>query len=104
MEGSAVASSPIASLPAVPSAVHSAGSPAVIAGAPSRPATAAALPHWEDLLVPAGVLAIVMAMIIPLPPFLLDFLIALNITLSVIVLLVGIYIVRPVDFSVFPTA
>ena len=64
--------------------------------------TSVSLP-WADLMVPAGVLAIVMAMIVPLPPMVLDFLIALNITLSVIVLLVGIYIARPVDFSVFPT-
>jgi flagellar biosynthesis protein FlhA len=68
------------------------------------PITAAGAMRWVDLLMPAGVLAIVLAMIIPLPAFLLDFLIALNITLSVIVLLVGIYIARPVDFSVFPTS
>ena len=79
---------------------------ALVAARPSAPvqtATVLAM-RWADLLVPAAVLAIVLAMIIPLPPFLLDFLIALNITLSVIVLLVGIYIARPVDFSVFPTA
>jgi flagellar biosynthesis protein FlhA len=45
----------------------------------------------------------VMAMITPLPPFLMDVLISANITLSVIVLLVSLYIAKPVDFSVFPT-
>ncbi|MBI4874164.1 MAG: flagellar biosynthesis protein FlhA [Acidobacteria bacterium] len=45
-----------------------------------------------------------MAMVTPLPPFLLDVLISANITLSVIILLVGMYIARPVEFSVFPTA
>jgi flagellar biosynthesis protein FlhA len=50
-----------------------------------------------------GVLGIVMAMITPLPPFLMDVLISANITLSVIVLLVSLYITKPVDFSVFPT-
>jgi flagellar biosynthesis protein FlhA len=49
------------------------------------------------------VLGIVFAMIVPLPPWLVDLLIALNITVSVVVLLVGISITRPVDFSVFPT-
>ena len=44
-----------------------------------------------------------MAMITPLPPFLLDVLISANITLSVVVLLVALYITKPVDFSVFPT-
>ncbi len=54
--------------------------------------------------VPLAVLAIVLAMIAPLPSFLLDFLISANITISVIVLLVSMYITRPVEFSVFPTA
>src|SRR5258707_303148 len=44
-----------------------------------------------------------MAMITPLPTFLLDILISANITLSVIVLLVSLYITKPVEFSVFPT-
>ncbi len=54
--------------------------------------------------VPLAVLAIVLAMITPLPSFLLDILISANITISVIVLLVSMYITRPVEFSVFPTA
>jgi flagellar biosynthesis protein FlhA len=53
--------------------------------------------------VPIAVLGIVLAMIAPLPPFLLDVLISANITMSVIVLLVSLYITKPVDFSVFPT-
>src|SRR5271163_1274138 len=53
--------------------------------------------------VPISVLAIILAMIMPLPTFLLDILISANITMSVIVLLVSMYIVRPVEFSVFPT-
>ena len=56
-----------------------------------------------ELSVPLAVLGIVLAMIMPLPPFLLDVLISSNITLSVIVLLVALYIVKPTDFSVFPT-
>jgi len=54
--------------------------------------------------VPLAVLAIVLAMIAPMPSFLLDFLISANITISVIVLLVSMYITRPVEFSVFPTS
>lgn len=49
-------------------------------------------------------LGVVVAMIMPLPSFLLDILISTNITVSVIVLLVSMYIARPVEFSVFPTA
>src|SRR5271155_3881273 len=61
------------------------------------------LANWREFVVPIGVLGIVMAMITPLPPFLLDVLISANITLSVVVLLVALYITKPVDFSVFPT-
>ena len=57
----------------------------------------------REMGVPLAVLAIVMAMIAPLPSFLLDVLISTNITISIIVLLVSMYITKPVDFSVFPT-
>ena len=46
------------------------------------------------MAVPLAVLAIVLALITPLPAFLLDFLIVTNITLSVIVLLVSMYITQ----------
>jgi flagellar biosynthesis protein FlhA len=77
------------------------------AGAKAAPpgswaAIARALP-WGEMVVPIAVLGIVLAMIVPLPSFLLDLLIAVNITVSVVVLLVGMSITRPVDFSVFPT-
>ncbi len=69
--------------------------------APKRPPLS--LANVGELVVPLAVLAIVLAMILPLPTFLLDILISTNITLSVIVLLVSMYIVRPVEFSSFPT-
>jgi flagellar biosynthesis protein FlhA len=56
-----------------------------------------------ELGVPVAVVAIVIALITPLPGFLLDFLIVVDIMLSVIVMMVAVYIRRPVDFSVFPT-
>ena len=58
---------------------------------------------FGEVVVPLSVLAIVMAMITPLPSFLLDLLISGNITLGVIVLMVSMYITKPVDFSIFPT-
>src|SRR5712691_3505661 len=57
----------------------------------------------QDLTVPVAVLGIVLVMIAPIPPFLLDILITANIMLSVVVLLVSLYIRRAVEFSVFPT-
>ncbi len=68
-----------------------------------KQATKARTPAWQEMIVPSAVLVIVIAMITPMPSFLLDLLISANITLSVIVLLVSMYIVRAVEFSVFPT-
>jgi flagellar biosynthesis protein FlhA len=59
--------------------------------------------NWREFAIPIAVLGIVFAMITPLPSFLLDILISANITFSVIVLLVSLYITKPVEFSVFPT-
>ncbi len=56
-----------------------------------------------ELVVPIAVLAIVVALITPLPGFLLDILIVLDLMMSVIVMMVAMYIGRPVEFSVFPT-
>jgi len=69
--------------------------------ASATPRTVAA--NWREFAIPIAVLAIVLAMIAPLPPFLLDILISANITLSVVILLVSLYITKPVEFNVFPT-
>jgi flagellar biosynthesis protein FlhA len=53
--------------------------------------------------VPIAVLAIVLALITPLPSILLDLLLVTDIMLSVVVLMVAMHISKPVDFSVFPT-
>ena len=56
-----------------------------------------------EYAVPIAVLGIVLALIAPMPPFLLDLLLVTDITMSVIVLMVAMYITKPVDFNVFPT-
>jgi flagellar biosynthesis protein FlhA len=56
-----------------------------------------------ELAVPIAVLMIVIALITPLPSFVLDILIVLDLMMSVIVMMVAMYIGRPVEFSVFPT-
>ena len=61
------------------------------------------LGNGSDSLMAVGVVAILMVMIIPLPPFLLDFLLALNITFSIIVILMAMYTVKPLDFAIFPS-
>lgn len=86
--------------PGVRSAKPAAGRQAK--GRPAGEAGLASLP-WREMAVPLAVLGIVLAMVTPVPGFVLDVLISTNLTLSVIVLLVSMYITRPVDFSVFPT-
>jgi len=56
-----------------------------------------------DIVLSAGVVAILMVMLLPLPRFLLDLLLSFDITLSVIILLVGLQVRRPIEFSVFPS-
>src|SRR5664279_1478224 len=63
----------------------------------------ARLAGMGEMAVPIAVVAIVLALIMPLPGALLDFLIVTDIMLSVLVMMVAVYIRRPVDFAVFPT-
>jgi flagellar biosynthesis protein FlhA len=56
-----------------------------------------------EMAVPLAVLAIVIALITPLPGFVLDLLIVTDILMSVTVLMVSLYLVRPVEFTSFPT-
>jgi flagellar biosynthesis protein FlhA len=55
------------------------------------------------LIAPAAVMAVVALMIVPLPPFLLDLLLSIDIGLAVVLLLTAIYVKQPVEFSVFPS-
>ncbi len=70
---------------------------------PSTGAGKLAMPNVGQLGVPIAVLAIVVALITPLPSFILDILIVVDIMMSVIVMMVAMHILKPVDFSVFPT-
>src|SRR5216684_306972 len=56
-----------------------------------------------EIAIPIAVLAIIVALITPLPGFILDFLLVIDIMMSVIVMMVAMYIRRPVEFNVFPT-
>ena len=57
----------------------------------------------SDVAVAIGVVAVVMMMIIPLPAFLLDALMALNLVLSLLIILIVLYTRHALEFSVFPT-
>src|SRR5215470_16018386 len=57
----------------------------------------------REMAVPIAVLGILLALITPLPVFVLDLLIVSDILLSVMVLMVSLYLVKPVEFSSYPT-
>ncbi|MAC48468.1 MAG: flagellar biosynthesis protein FlhA [Oceanospirillum sp.] len=53
--------------------------------------------------IPVLILTLLGMMTLPMPVFLLDILFTFNIALSIIILLVAVYALRPLDFAVFPT-
>ena len=56
-----------------------------------------------DVLFAVGIVAGVFLMLVPLPPVLMDMLLAISITLGVLILLISTYIKEPLEFSTFPT-
>ncbi|HNA82290.1 MAG TPA: flagellar biosynthesis protein FlhA [Thiobacillaceae bacterium] len=58
---------------------------------------------WQKLAAPILVIMVLAMMILPLPTFLLDILFTFNIALAMIVLLISLYTLKPLEFSVFPT-
>lgn len=63
----------------------------------------AILSESSDIGMVAAVIAILLAMILPVPTLILDFLLALSITLAIIVLITTMYTEKPLDFSIFPS-
>lgn len=57
----------------------------------------------SGLGVPILLLTLLAMVILPLPPFALDLLFTINISIAILVLLSGIYSLRPLDFASFPT-
>src|SRR4051812_14969111 len=56
-----------------------------------------------DIQFALAVVAIIMMMVVPLPPFILDTLMSMSITMSLMILLISIYVKEPLEFSTFPT-
>ena len=57
----------------------------------------------QQLAGPLLILLVLSMMVLPLPPFLLDLFFTFNIAISIVVMLVAINVLKPLDFSVFPT-
>ncbi len=73
-------------------------------------ATNIAMPRWmmqakqyASLAVPIGLILLLGVIIVPLPPIIMDILIAGNLSLAAVILLTTVYVRSPLDFSVFPS-
>ncbi len=57
----------------------------------------------KDAFLAIGVIGILLIMIVPLPTLILDAFISMNITISIIILLISMYVLKTLDFSIFPS-
>jgi flagellar biosynthesis protein FlhA len=55
------------------------------------------------MLMGVGVIAILMVMVVPLPPLVIDLLLSLSITVAIVILLMSMFVLKPLEFSVFPS-
>jgi flagellar biosynthesis protein FlhA len=74
--------------------------------------SSAAVPRWavpgtwariQDLILPIGMIASVLVIMVPVPAELMDLLLASNITIAVIMLLTTLYVRTPLEFNIFPS-
>ncbi|WP_247884875.1 FHIPEP family type III secretion protein, partial [Azospirillum formosense] len=56
-----------------------------------------------DIVMAAGIMLIVVGLILPLPPMLLDMMLGLNVTISILILMVVLFIEKPLELSSYPT-
>ena len=57
----------------------------------------------SSAMLAMGVIGILLVMMVPLPTFILDILLSFSITISIIILLMSMYVLKPLDFSAFPS-
>ncbi len=56
-----------------------------------------------DIALAAGVMGLIVILIVPMPPLLVDMLLAISIVFSVMILMTALFIQKPLEFSAFPT-
>ena len=57
----------------------------------------------SSAMIAMGVVGILLVMIIPIPPIALDILLSFSLAFSIIILLMSMYVLKPLQFSVFPS-
>ncbi|MFH1139705.1 MAG: flagellar biosynthesis protein FlhA [Pseudomonadota bacterium] len=71
--------------------------------APPKEAKAVGVAGGAEIVLAASVVGILMVMILPMPTALLDILLTFNVTMGIIVLLTSMFLLKPLDFSIFPS-
>ncbi|ODT79515.1 MAG: flagellar biosynthesis protein FlhA [Pelagibacterium sp. SCN 64-44] len=56
-----------------------------------------------DIALAAGVMGLIVILIVPMPPLLVDMLLAISIVFSVMIMMTALFIQKPLEFSAFPT-
>ncbi|MDE3116060.1 MAG: FHIPEP family type III secretion protein, partial [Pseudomonadota bacterium] len=56
----------------------------------------------SDLVLAIGIMAILVVLILPLPPWLLDVCLAFSLSFAILILMTGVFIRKPLEFSSFP--
>jgi flagellar biosynthesis protein FlhA len=69
----------------------------------SSDSTVGKMARHGDIALAAGVVGILMVLVIPVPKFLIDILLTMNIAVSLLLLMVALSSARPLEFSTFPT-
>jgi flagellar biosynthesis protein FlhA len=59
--------------------------------------------RWPDYLLPVGIIACLMVIFVPLPPAVMDLLLAGNISIAVVILLSTVYVKTPLELNIFPS-
>jgi flagellar biosynthesis protein FlhA len=59
--------------------------------------------RWQDIFLPLGIIACLMVIFVPLPTPMMDFLLAANIAIAVLVLFGTIFVKSPLEFAIFPS-
>jgi flagellar biosynthesis protein FlhA len=73
------------------------------AGASVRAGERSSLARIPELILPIGIIASVLVILVPMPAAMMDILLATNVSAAVIILLITIYVRTPLEFSIFPS-
>ena len=75
----------------------------MVSEAKTKSAFGVTLRRSTDLVIVVAIIAVVLMLVVPLPTFILDVLLSINIALALLVLLITMYTQEPLHFSTFPT-